>query len=107
MNATTALSNLKYALPPVLIPFVKDEKEQFGQGNSMGDVISSLLNLAIMFYAGYLSWECNTKLGKSVPLKVMFALFAALFGLFYLLMYYLFASELCARLPEVPPVYRP
>ena len=104
---TPALSDLKYALPPVLIPFVKDDKEQFGEDMNMSSIISSLLNLAIVFYAAYLSWECNTKLGKSAPLKVILALFAGLGGMFYLLMYWGFSSELCARLPEVPPAYRP
>jgi len=37
----------------------------------------------------YLSWTCNTKSGLDVPMKILYAFFAYIFGVFYLL-YYVF-----------------
>lgn len=123
------MNELKYLLPPVAIPFAKDEKEKYGNNISMdiSTIIQLLISLTFSVYAVYLSWTCNTALGKDVFLKVIFALFAGLFGFWYLIFYYMFSSAGCnqaVRLssrnsmymnpgvfvnpsPSAPPTYTP
>ena len=56
----------------------------------------------------YLSWTCNTKSGIDVPMKILYAFFAYIFGIFYLL-YYIFArydncvspDSMVGSMPEV------
>jgi hypothetical protein len=57
--------------------------------------IGTIISMMIGIYASYLSYECNSK--KNIPeiQKIMFAIFAYIFGLFYLIYYYLFQYETC------------
>lgn len=75
--------------------YENDYDEQF----TFGDFLRMIIQISIMAYAAYLSWQCNTKMGKSQLTKIIFAAIAALFGIFYILMYFIFSSELCDRLP--------
>jgi len=68
--------------------------------NSKANKISSItffLMLLINSYAAYLSWECNS--GKNYPLamKIVFSLFAFIFGTLYLLYYVLFRFDECNK----------
>jgi hypothetical protein len=58
----------------------------------------TILSMIIGFYAAYLSYECNTK--KDVPemSKIIFAVLAYIFGLFYMIYYYLFQYDICSKL---------
>jgi hypothetical protein len=76
----------------------EDEEEYIV--NSKANKISSitfLLMLLINSYAAYLSWECNS--GKNYPLamKIIFSLFAFIFGTLYLLYYVLFRFDECNK----------
>lgn len=68
------------------------------QGINVADVLSFLLGVVIGLYAAYLSWQCNSKLSYSVVLKVIFALFAYIFGLVYLILYVVMRWDTCRRL---------
>ena len=57
-----------------------------------------LILIAISVWAAYLSWSCNTVLGYSVFARVIFSLFAALFGLTYLFWYWIMRSDACSVL---------
>jgi len=59
------------------------------------DTVSLFISLCIGFYAAYLSWDCNTAVGYSVPSKVFFAFFAFFFGLIYLIFYLIFRAGTC------------
>ncbi len=65
---------------------------------SVSDVLSFLLGVVIGLYAAFLSWQCNTKLSYNVFLKVIFAIFAYLFGLVYLILYVVMRWDTCRRL---------
>jgi len=60
--------------------------------------VGTILSLIIGLYAAYLSYDCNSK--KNIPemSKVIFAILAYFFGLFYLVYYYLFQYDICIKL---------
>jgi hypothetical protein len=60
--------------------------------------IGTIISMVIGIYAAYLSYECNTK--KNIPemSKIIFAVLAYIFGLFYLAYYYLFQYDTCLNL---------
>ena len=68
------------------------------QDNSMIMNTATILSMIIGLYAAYLSYECNTK--KNIPeiQKILFAVLAYIFGLFYLVYYYLFQYDKCMDL---------
>jgi hypothetical protein len=74
----------------------KDEKQNESSNidNNMMN-IGTIISMMIGLYAAYLSYECNSK--KNIPemTKIIFAIFAYIFGLFYLMYYYLFQYENC------------
>ena len=61
---------------------------------SIGTIISMMIGL----YAAHLSYECNSK--KNIPemSKIVFSVFAYIFGLFYLIYYYLFQYDNCVSM---------
>jgi hypothetical protein len=50
----------------------------------------SIFGLLLGIFAAYLSWTCNTVKGVDTVGKVIYALFAFLFGGFYLIYYLIF-----------------
>ena len=60
--------------------------------------IGTILSLIIGLYAAFLSYDCNSK--KNIPevSKIMFAILAYFFGLFYLVYYYLFQYDTCINI---------
>ena len=59
-------------------------------------ILSTLFGLFIGFSSAYLSWTCNTALGISTGMKVLYAIFAFLFGLIYLIFYLIFRAGTCS-----------
>ena len=57
--------------------------------------LGTILSIVIGAYASFLSYSCNTH--KNVPEvhKIFFAVLAYIFGLFYLIYYYLFRYDGC------------
>lgn len=78
---------------------VGDERQEMIQ-KAKADRLSTttfILMLFINSYAAYLSWDCNTKNNYPLSLKIVFSLFAFMFGSFYLLYYILFRFDTCNR----------
>jgi hypothetical protein len=78
---------------------VEDERQEMNQ-KTKADRLSTttfILMLFINSYAAYLSWDCNTKNNYPLSLKIVFSLFAFMFGSFYLLYYILFRFDNCNR----------
>ncbi len=74
----------------------KDGQEQTGPKKSMFDKLKgNVFSLIIGLVAAYLSWTCNTTFGVSFPLKIIYALFAYIFGLFYIIIYFIFLKGKC------------
>lgn len=69
---------------------------------SVFKVTMFLISLFIGIYAAMLSWRCNTALGMGVLPKAIFALFAFLFGLVYLILYLILRWSDCKVLQERP-----
>ena len=67
-------------------------------GITFGDVLTFILGVVIGLYAAFLSWQCNTKLSYNMFLKVIFSIFAYLFGLIYLILYVIMRWDTCRRL---------
>lgn len=67
-------------------------KEKMNQDcMSSEDIISLFLNLFISLFAGYLSW--TSSLGYSAPMRVIFSIFAFLFGGMYIMLFIIFRSD--------------
>lgn len=62
------------------------------------NIIGYILIVSIGIYAAYLSYTCNSKENINGVLKVIYAILAYIFGLFYLLYYFLFKNEHCSTL---------
>ena len=71
-----------------------DRKEKF-VSRSDNNILSfgRILSICIGLYASYLSYECSSKHGESTVLKLLYAGLAYIFGLLYLLYYFLFKHE--------------
>jgi len=54
-----------------------------------------IISVMIGAYAAYLSYECNSKRNMPQMTKIVFAVLAYIFGLFYLIYYYLFQYDKC------------
>jgi hypothetical protein len=68
-----------------------DSSNNKGGMNNMGLILSIIIG----GYASFLSYECNSK--KNVPevQKILFAILAYIFGLLYLIYYFLFRYDSC------------
>lgn len=56
-------------------------------------LLQLVLSIAISVYATYLSWNCSK--GESMPIRIISAVFAYMFGVIYILYYVLFKSSSC------------
>lgn len=68
-----------------------------------GTIISIIIGFCIGIFAAHLSWSCNTAEGYSTGVKIIYAVFAFIFGLIYLLFYLIFRAGKC-NTQKPPPV---
>jgi uncharacterized protein YacL len=74
----------------------KKKIEKMNQANNDNGVnIGLIISIIIGAYASYLSYECNTKHNVPEIQKILFAVLAYIFGLFYLIYYFLFRYDSC------------
>jgi hypothetical protein len=78
---------------------VDDEKQEMNQKMKATRLSTTtfILMLFINSYAAYLSWDCNTKNNYPLSLKIVFSLFAFMFGSLYILYYILFRFDTCNK----------
>ena len=76
----------------------QQETQVSTQNNSTMMNLATILSTMIGLYAAYLSYECNTKKNMSEMQKIIFAVLAYIFGLFYLVYFYLFQYDNCMTL---------
>jgi hypothetical protein len=76
----------------------KVEQNQIPAENNSMLSIGTIISFMIGAYAAYLSYECNSKKNMSEMAKIIFAILAYIFGLFYLIYYYLFQYDTCNSL---------
>jgi uncharacterized membrane protein YdcZ (DUF606 family) len=57
--------------------------------------VTTALAILLSSLAALLSWNCNTRLGYSLGLRVLSSLIAFLFGGLYLLYYVLVRADIC------------
>jgi len=67
--------------------------KEYGVFNS-----GTILCILIGAYAAYVSYECNSKKNMPELTKIIFAIFAYVFGLFYLIYFYLFQYDKCENI---------
>jgi len=58
-------------------------------------IIIILIIVLSIPYAAYLSWSCNTGLGISTGLKLLYAFFAGLGNVGYLMFYFVYRLGIC------------
>lgn len=82
--------------PALLSAFEERKKEPYNRAPKQ-NIGSQIFSLLVGIFAVYLSWNCNTVEGVSVPLKVLYAFFAFLFGPLYLIFYAIMRGfKICA-----------
>ena len=86
-TSTPMYTNNGYMMPPPPTPT--------NGGVTIADVLSLVLGIIIGLYAAYLSWQCNSKMNYGTFLKVIFAIFAYIFGLVYLILYLIMRYDTC------------
>ena len=74
-------------------------REKFQAEKQASSAITVVVSLGISIYAVYLSWTCNTASGYPTVKKVIFAFFAFVFGLLYLIFYLLVNMGRCHAAP--------
>jgi hypothetical protein len=76
----------------------EDDYEDDNTSDNSASKISTgtfILLLLINSYAAYLSWDCNTAKNYPLMLKLIFSLFAFMFGTLYIIYYMLFRFDDC------------
>jgi len=74
----------------------KKKIEKMNETNAnKGSNIGLVLSIIIGAYASYLSYECNSKNNVPEMQKIVFAILSYIFGLFYLIYYFLFKYDSC------------
>jgi hypothetical protein len=76
----------------------EEEEEEDTTPDSSASKISTgtfILLLLINSYAAYLSWDCNSAKNYPLMLKLVFSLFAFMFGTLYIIYYMLFRFDDC------------
>jgi hypothetical protein len=58
-------------------------------------IFQIILSIVVSLMAGYFSWTCNSAVGISVLLKIVYALSAFLFGPLYFIYYILVQQNTC------------
>jgi hypothetical protein len=53
----------------------------------IGSVMTHIIGIILMIYAGYLAWNCNKKSG--LLMRILFTILAIYFGLLYLIYYFI------------------
>lgn len=97
------ISNFKYVSPLALAIDKTGVKEKYENTNNDNtktenmDPLEIILNLSIFVVAAYLSWTCNTKRDVSTPLKVIYALFAGVFGFVYIIIHMILVGGNCCK----------
>jgi hypothetical protein len=73
------------------------DKEKFSSTDGYFNIFTTgfLISFFIGVYAAYLSYTCNTKRNMDCGTKVVYAILANMFGLFYLIYYFLFNKDHC------------
>lgn len=95
--------NMDYAMTAILpgYPIVKNlkaryidkkEKENFAD-DTAGSIVGSLFSIFIGVAAVWLSWNCNV--GVTTPLRVIYAIFAYIFGIIYIILYFILLRDKC------------
>lgn len=83
-------------------------KERFNAQNEeyvddfamFNESLSNLLSFITSCIAAYLSWNCSRNVPSMIT-RIMHAIFAFLFGIFYLIYYYLVRIEHCEFIQKV------
>jgi hypothetical protein len=59
------------------------------------ETILNIVSVLIGLVCIYISWTCNTKEGVNIFAKIVYSFFAFMFGIFYLLYYFLVRQYFC------------
>lgn len=92
------ISNFTEVQPSVDAVSEQKKQEDIYQTMTMLDMLIFIMGVAIGLYAAYLSFTCNTKMRYNMSLKVIFAIFAYIFGLVYLVLYLIMRWDVCRQL---------
>jgi hypothetical protein len=65
-------------------------REQYNENSQKDMDTATILFILFAIIAAYLSWSCNTIQKESGIIKIIYALFAAIFNWFYILLYFIF-----------------
>lgn len=87
-SASVKVQNTSYT--PVTVTYVSDKIKVAGY-------VTLAISILIGLFAAYLSWTCYENVRySSIPARILFAVFAYIFGTLYLIIYALFKSSSCS-----------
>lgn len=87
-------------MPKLKEKFEPAPKPMEATKSQSSNVLSLILSILIGSVAAYLSWQCNTLTETNVVLKIIFALFAFIFGLLYIILYFFFRWGDCKYIKD-------
>jgi hypothetical protein len=78
------------------------ERERFNEGMGGSEfsgmrLVLNLISIVLSVIAAYLSWSCNTAAGIDGIWRIIRAVVASIFGLFYILLYAIFFAGRCGK----------
>ncbi len=75
--------------------FNNGQEQKAPEASMLDKIKNNIVSVVIGLLAAYLSWTCNTAFGTGLVMKVIYALFAYLFGFLYIIIYFIFLKGKC------------
>jgi hypothetical protein len=76
------------------------QNNKIDSGIDMYNVLYVALSITLGVVAFSLSWNCNTAMGYSTVVKAVFGTLSFLFGMSYILLYFVMRWDTCARISK-------
>lgn len=97
------MENFEGATATTTTPPPQKEEEKSNTGTSILVFISVIVIWIVGgVFAAMFSWKCNTATGMNILVKILFAIIAFIFSIFYLLWYAVYQMTGCTLLKRMP-----
>jgi len=96
-NVPTATQPTQPTRPAMQGPqtFNNGQEQKAPETSIISKIRNNIVSVVVGLLAAYLSWTCNTAFGTGLVMKVIYSLFAYLFGFLYIIIYFIFLKGKC------------